>query len=102
MTGNFEHRLRQIVFGHYLDLESAIYQSPLFLCVARHQVVTANPSDGITYVFGNDFLHFTPIQLYLITEFRFGPFTNTISNGSPNSFSSRDTRCKTTSCRRCV
>ncbi|KAM0060733.1 hypothetical protein Hdeb2414_s0004g00127521 [Helianthus debilis subsp. tardiflorus] len=89
MTGNLEHRLRQTVLGHYLDLTSVICESPLLLCVARHQVPSANPSDGITYVFGNDFLHFTPIQFCLITKFRFGPFTNTISNGSPSSFRSR-------------
>ncbi|MFS7987270.1 hypothetical protein Hanom_Chr11g01020461 [Helianthus anomalus] len=67
MRGNLEHRLRQTVFGHYLDLESVISKIPLLLCVARHQVATANPSDGITYV----------------------PFTNTISNRLPNSFRSR-------------
>ncbi|KAJ0788637.1 putative papain-like cysteine peptidase superfamily [Helianthus annuus] len=89
MKGNLEHRLRQTVFGHYLDLESVICESPLLLCVARHQIPCDNPSNGISYVFGNDFIHFTPIQFCLITGFRFGQITNTIFNGSPSSFSSR-------------
>ncbi|KAJ0702200.1 hypothetical protein HanPI659440_Chr14g0526671 [Helianthus annuus] len=90
MTGNLEHRLRQTVFGHYLDLESVICESPLLLCVARHQIPSDNPSNGISYVFGNDFVHFTPIQFCLITGFRFGQITNTIFNGSASSFSSRN------------
>ncbi|KAJ0591509.1 hypothetical protein HanHA300_Chr03g0074101 [Helianthus annuus] len=90
MTANLEHRLRQTVFGHYLDLESVICESPLLLCVARHQIPSDNPSNGISYVFGNDFVHFTPIQFCLITGFRFGHITNTIFNGSASSFSSRN------------
>ncbi|KAJ0634303.1 putative Ulp1 protease family catalytic domain, papain-like cysteine peptidase superfamily [Helianthus annuus] len=89
VTARIQLRLRESVFGHYLDIESVICESPLLLCVARHQAFTENPSHGICYMFGNDSVLFTPLQFCVITGLRFGEYPNVIFNESANSFKSR-------------
>ncbi|KAF5772224.1 hypothetical protein HanXRQr2_Chr13g0574321 [Helianthus annuus] len=89
VTARIQLRLRDSVFGHYLDIQSVICESPLLLCVARHQAFTENPSHGICYMFGNDSVLFTPLQFCVVTGLRFGEYPTVIFNESANSFKSR-------------